>query len=200
MEKKQVIQEILIPARKGRAFEVKKGNYFKLIDVDGQQVGDMIALVKDSEDYFSPAHTRSCLNSIKLKIGDHLFSNRRKPLLKIVEDTVGIHDIVVPCCDVERYRRDYNLAYHENCYDNLVDALKALGITREPLPEALNVFMNNQVMEDGSIVTKEPINKPGDYILFEVLEDLIVAISACPQDLSPCNAYNPTDMKVEILN
>lgn len=200
MEKKKVIREIPIPARKGRAFEVKKGSYFRLIDVEGQQVADMIALEKGSEDYFSPAHTRSCLNSINLKVGDHLFSNRRKPLLKIVEDTVGLHDIIVPCCDIERFRRDYGLDYHENCYDNLVNALKDLNITRDPLPEALNVFMNNKVMEDGSIVTEEPINKPGDYILFEVLEDLVVAISACPQDLSPCNAFNPTEMKIEILN
>lgn len=200
MEEKKVIEEIMIPAKKGKAFTVKKGSYFKLIDVKGQQVADMIALVSGSEDYFSPAHTRSCLNSIKLEIGDHLFSNRRKPLLKIIEDTVGLHDIVVPCCDVERYQKDYKLEYHENCYDNLVDALKALDITRDPLPEALNVFMNNKVLADGSIVTEEPINKPGDYILFEVLEDLTVAISACPQDLSPCNAYNPTEMKVEILS
>lgn len=200
MEGKKVTKEIMIPARKGVAFKVKKGSHFKLIDVEGQQVADMIALVDGSEDYFSPAHTRSCLNSIRVKKGDHLFSNRRKPLLKIVEDTVGLHDIVVPCCDVERFRRDYNLDYHENCYDNLVDGLKTLNMSRDPLPEALNVFMNNKVLADGSIVTEEPINKPGDYIIFEVLEDLIIAISACPQDLSPCNAFNPTEMKVEILD
>jgi uncharacterized protein YcgI (DUF1989 family) len=56
-----------------------------------------------------------------------------------------------------------------------------------------NVFMNNQV-EDGRIATYEPPHPAGSTIAMEVLEDMTVALSACPQDISAVNAFNPTPM------
>lgn len=200
MEK--VIKEVFIPASHGAGFEVRKGQYFQLIDIEGQQVADMIAICKaNNKEVFSPAHTRSCQNDTTIKVGDCLFSNMRNPLLKITQDTVGKHDLVVPCCDIWRYIRDYGITDHRNCQDNIIEGLEMVGMKYERLdvPEAINIFMNNVVTEDGKIVTKEPTHKAGSMIEFEVLEDLVVSISACPQDLSPCNAYNPTSMKVLVL-
>ena len=57
--------------------------------------------------------------------------------------------------------------------------------------------MNNK-HEDGRIVTYEPEHGAGASIDLDVLEDLVVALSACPQDLSPCNAYDPTPMAIRV--
>lgn len=195
------MEKIYIPAGRGRGAHVKAGEHFRIVDIEGQQVADMIAFCeKDMDEVFSPGHTRSCQNSMEIKKGDKLYSNKRTPLMEIVEDTVGKHDMVVPCCDPERFTRDYKVE-HRSCQDNLIEGLDLLGIKidRLKLPEAVNIFMNNIVGEDGSITTYEPEHPAGSYIEFEALEDLIVVVSACPQDLSPCNAYNPTPMELVIL-
>ena len=62
------------------------------------------------------------------------------------------------------------------------------------------MFMNVQVLADGSIEIQEPLSKAGDYILLEALDDLLVAASACPQDQNPCNGWNPTDLRIEIYS
>jgi uncharacterized protein len=45
----------------------------------------------------------------------------------------------------------------------------------------------------------DPTNKPGDYITFEVLEDLVCAVSSCPQDIIPGNGLKVTDIAVTIV-
>lgn len=195
------MENIFIPAGRGRGARIKSGGHFRIVDLEGRQVADMIAFCEnDMNEVFSPAHTRSCQNSTEIKVGDHLFSNRRNPLMEIVEDTVGKHDMVVPCCDPWRYTRDYGFE-HRSCQDNMIEGLELLGIEidRLKLPEAVNIFMNNVLGDDGSITTLEPGHSAGSYIEFRALEDLIVVVSACPQDLSPCNAYKPTPMELVIM-
>lgn len=202
MEGKRLKQETIIPARGGGALLAAKGDLVQIIDPKGQQVADLIAFCQDNPaEYFSPAHTCSCLTAVTLKVGDHLFSNHRNPLMKIVEDTVGRHDLIVPCCDPERYQRDFGLPDHPSCLVNLVQGLKQIGISQEVHGElAWNVFMNNRLTPEGRIVTEEPPHGPGSYILLEVLRELVIAISACPQDLTPCNAFNPTEIQVKVFS
>src|SRR6516164_3612926 len=97
-----VIEEIIVPARYGRGIQVKAGQLLDVIDLEGQQVGDLVAWrLDDPSEYMSPTHTVSCNASIRLKVGDQVFTNRRHPIFTIVRDDVGKHDIIVPCCDYE---------------------------------------------------------------------------------------------------
>ncbi len=161
----------------------------------GQQVGDLIAYrLSDPSEVFSAGHTVSALAKLVPEVGDELFSNHRRPLLRILHDDVGSHDLIVPCCDPERYARDYGVHSHGSCLASLEAAVAASGHAWPVRGEtAWNVFMNNR-HEDGRIVTHEPPHPAGATIDLAVLDDLLVALSACPQDLSPCNAYAPTAM------
>ncbi len=50
--------EYLAPPMRGVAFRVNAGECFQIIDVKGQQVGDLVAFnASDPEEYFSPSHT-----------------------------------------------------------------------------------------------------------------------------------------------
>ncbi len=195
-----LMQEVIVPAREARLVELAAGQVLEVVDLEGQQVGDLAAWMQDRpSEYLSPAHTLSCLTKLVPEVGDEVFSNHRRPLLRIVRDDVGTHDLIVPCCDPERYARDYGEPDHPSCLASLQSALAAAG---RDLPlageQCWNVFMNNR-HEDGRIVTYEPEHGAGAMIALEALEDLVVALSACPQDLSPCNAYNPTPMAVRVL-
>jgi len=195
----KLVTEVVVPAREARVVEVSRGQVLQIIDLEGRQVGDLMAYRPgDPGEYLSPAHTLSCLVKLMPEVGDVLFSNLRTPLLRITRDDVGTHDMIVPCCDPQRYSRDYGLDDHPSCLASLETALAEHG-SDFPAPgeSAWNVFMNNR-HEDGRIVTYEPEHGAGAAIDLDVLEDLVVALSACPQDLSPCNAFDPTSMAIRI--
>ncbi len=196
-----VLKEVVVPASTAGTIEVKAGQILEVVDLEGQQVGDLAAwMTADPSEYVSPGHTLSCLTRLVPEVGDQIYSNHRRPLMKILRDDVGNHDMIVPCCDPERYSRDYGILDHGSCLASLEAALardgRELDLSGE---QCWNVFMNN-VHEDGRIVTHEPPHGAGSTIALDVLEDLVVALSACPQDLSPCNAFNPTSMALRVLS
>lgn len=193
-------EEILIPPYEGRSVLVRKGEHLCIIDVEGKQVGDFVCFnYDDPGEHVSPAHMRASLSSIRLKVGDYLYSNRRKPLMKLVKDTVGRHDFFFPACDYYRYKVDFNLEDHPNCHDNLVQALEKYHIRPGILPDVINWFMNNVLDENGDYEIHEPLSKPGDFVELKALTDVVVAVSACSQDLAPVNGWKVTPLKLQVL-
>lgn len=199
-ERYRLESEILIPPGEARAVRLRASQVVQLIDVRGQQVSDMMAWrLAEPAEVFSPAHTISCLKRLVPHEDEHLYSNHRRPLMRIRRDTVGRHDLIVPCCDPERYLLDYGLANHGSCLQSIRHALGEARETWDPRGElAMNVFMNNRLEADGSIVTEEPPHQTGDYIELEALDALGLVASSCPQDLSPCNAWKITEMAFRI--
>lgn len=195
-----IVQEEHIPAQEGRGVVLAAGQLLDVVDLEGSQVADLVAYdAADPEEYLSPAHTAAVNASVRLAVGDALYSNHRNPLLTILRDDVGRHDIVVPCCDRERYLYSYGVEDHRSCLDNLRQARDLLGLQLTVRGEnAWNVFMHNRVTEDGEVVTDPAAQPAGSLIRLRAERDLVVLVSACPQDLSPCNAYDPTPMALVV--
>lgn len=192
--------EVIVPAREGRGIYVDQGRLLDIVDLEGHQVGDLIAWFRnDPSEYLSPTHTVSCNASIQLVTGSQVFSNHRNPVFTIVRDDVEKHDIIVPCCDHERFKRDYDLDDHPHCLGNLEQGRDLLGEDFELQGEmAWNVFMHNRVTDDGGVVTDPAAHEAGATITLLAHEDLVVLLSACPQDLTPCNDFNPTPMLMRV--
>ena len=191
--------EILVPGGEGRSFTVKKGQFVTITDLEGKQVVDFIAFNKaDMTEFLSPTHTRSMLGRLTLKIGDLFRTNLRNPIFKLMDDTVGRHDMIFASCDKQRYLLDYGILDHRNCRDNFVEALRAYSLESWRVPDPINFFQNTPLLPDGSFEMAEPLSRPGDRVVLEVLMDAVVAVSACPQDQNPCNGWRVTDIKVSI--
>lgn len=197
-----IVAEVVVPAKEGRGLYMKAGQLLDIVDLEGQQVGDLVAWSRDDpSDYLSPTHTVSCNASIWVGMGSQLFSNHRKPVFTIVRDDVERHDIIVPCCDQERFSRDFGLPNHPHCLGNLMQARDLLGEKFNLQGEqAWNVFMHNRVTPEGAVVTDAAAHPAGSTITLRAEMDLVVLLSACPQDLTPCNAFNPTPMKLVLRN
>ncbi len=195
---------IQIPARKGKAAFVAKGQSVKLINTHGSQVIDTWAFVRhDLKEFMSMEHTRTTLVKIMPAAGDHLYSNRRRPILTMTEDTTpGIHDTLMAACDNYRYGLLGCTEYHDNCTDNLAGAMYELGLAAPETPSPLNVFMNIPWTEDGELSFDPPESKPGDYVMLEAQMDLVIVFSACPQDILPINGRQrtPVEAHFEILD
>lgn len=171
-----------------------------MTDLEGGQVGDFIAFnARMISEHFRTSHTRVLNNKIYLSTGNILYSNLCNPMFTIVKDTAGKHDLIRAICSEPSYRVRFNYPNHDNCVDNLTQSLKEIGVEAPFIPDPFNIFQNVDLDSDGNFLVKEPKSKAGDYIELKAEMDCIVAISACPQDLIPINAGNPTPLKITIL-
>jgi uncharacterized protein YcgI (DUF1989 family) len=200
MKNHTLVEDLKVPASQGKAFYMQEGDKVEIIDVHGKQVGDLMAWPSEIDgEWMSPAHTVTRNWSIHLKPGDHLATNMRRDIFAILEDTVGHHDIVVPCCDHETYVTRYGIVGHRSCLANLREALQELREERHTSGElAWNIFMKNRVTSDGKMIYEEPEHGPGSCIILEALMDVLCALSACPQDQTPTNGWNCSEMQVRI--
>jgi uncharacterized protein YcgI (DUF1989 family) len=196
----QVREEILIPGGHGAAVEISAGERLEISDVEGQQVADFIAFAaRNRTEWCSTTHTRSQTLRLGLQVGDLLQSNWRNPMFEILVDDVGKHDVITSMCDDRRYRIDYGVEGHRSCRTNFTEALAPWGINEWEMPDPFNLFQNAPIKPDRTFGNEIPTGKPGDRIVFRALMDAICSISACPQDLNPCNGFNPSPIRVRVL-
>ena len=144
---------ITIPARRGKAAYVAADQVIRVINTHGEQVVDTWAFNRhDMTEFMSMEHTRSRLRRMIPRTGDPLVTNRRRPILTVLEDTSGgIHDTLLAACDRYRYEQLGCTEYHDNCTDNLAQGLAELGLTPPETPSPLNLFMNIPWTADGAL-------------------------------------------------
>jgi uncharacterized protein YcgI (DUF1989 family) len=194
---------IEIPARRGMAARLARGQSVLVLNTFGQQVVDTWAFsAADIGEFMSMEHTRIAISRIIPAIGDTLVTNRRRPILTLTEDNSGgIHDTLVAACDRWRYELLGAVGYHDNCTDNLAAALGQLGLAPPETPSPLNLFMNIPVLDGNRIDVQPPVSTPGSYVTLRAEMDCLVAFSACPQDMIPINGLGmtPTAAHFEVL-
>ncbi len=194
---------IAIPARRGKASLVARGQSVRVINTHGQQVVDTWAFRRgDLTEFMSMEHSRTSLGRIIPAVGQSMVTNRRRPILTLAEDTSGgIHDTLLAACDRYRYELLGCEGYHDNCTDNLAAALAELGLTPPETPSPWNLFMNIPVAPDGSVSFEPPVSRPGDHLTLRAEMDCVVVFSACPQDIVPINGVDcvPTEAHFQVI-
>ena len=145
-------QEYIIPARTGKKIEVKKNQSITVIDIEGGQVVDFFAEVTGKPDEFlSTGVTMDCNESLRLKIGDKIYTNLYNPMMEIIKDDVGEHDLLHPSCRKEMYDFFYhNGDGHPNCLDNINGALNE----KRNIIAPVNLFIYTKINSDGSFQLK----------------------------------------------
>ena len=179
----------LVPARFGKALRLAAGQVLRIISLHGTQVVDTWAFnAADPTEYMSMEHTRSLNSRITVAVGECGMSNHRRPMLCMAEDTSpGIHDTLLCACNRYLYEQLGCSEYHRNCEDNLHEGLAELGIAIPFTPAPLNIFMNAPVLADRTLTRRVPETRPGDFVRLRAEMDVIVALSACPQDITTIN-------------
>ena len=196
------VTEVLIPAGEGRAFRVPNGALLEIVDVEGQQVADFISIIEnDQTEWLSATHTRSTTLRLNLGIGDRLQTNWRHDIYEVLSDDVGMHDLITSMCDSRRYRIDYGVENHRSCRSNFLEALGPWHYEEWQIPDVINIFQNAPIRPDRSFGNEIPTSKPGDKIVLRALLDgIVAAISACPQELNPCNGFHPSPILARIIS
>jgi uncharacterized protein YcgI (DUF1989 family) len=175
---------IEIPPQSGVALQLRQGEWLQIVDVYGGQVADLACFAaRDTREAFSSGRTIDYNESLRLRVGDLLYSNRSGELARVVEDSVGIHDMLLSPCSEAMFARRGELA-HPSCHANLTAALGAYGIVGDAVVATLNVFMDVRVHADGRVEIRPPASMPGDRFAIEAVCDLIVGVAACSSELT----------------
>jgi uncharacterized protein YcgI (DUF1989 family) len=188
-----------IEKQSGVAFLLKKGEFLKVIDPQGEQVSDMVLFnAADKREKLSSGKTLDFESTILITRGHFLWSNRSRKMMKILEDTNGRNDFLLAPCSPETFQIIYNHHdYHPSCFENLHKNLEEFDIQPDEIPTAFNIFMNVQFAPDGTLTVDPPLSKAGDFMLLEAEMDLIVGLTACSAEQSNNYAFKPIQFEIQ---
>ena len=197
-------QDFIVQRSTATAYEVAKGDWFQVIDVEGRQCSDFQCFATADLD----AGNELCLDATITRtlmgascpapgLYSKFFNAKMQPLVEVMQDTVGRHDTFNTACNA-RYYEEMGYPGHVNCTENINGALNPYGVARRRGWEAINFFYNTRVSDCNQIYLDEPWSRPGDYVLLRALEDLVCVTTGCPDDIDAANGWNPTDIAVRV--
>lgn len=188
-----------IPPRSGVAVRLARGDILTVVDPEGGQVSDMLAVAaEDPREVLSNGRTLDYEETLRLGEGSRLWSNRSRVMLTIIENTSPHHDFLLTPCSEGTFRHFYpDKPVHRGCFGNLAEALAPYGVEPDAIPVAFNIFMNVTVAADGRIAVLPPQTKPGDFTRFRAELDLVVGLTACSAYASNGGSFKPIDYEVE---
>lgn len=189
-----------IPPRSGIALRLPRGSLLTVIDPEGGQVSDMLAIAADDPaEILSNGRTFDYEETLRVTTGGRLWSNRSRVMLTVLADTAPHHDFLLTPCSEDTFRHFYpDKPVHPGCFGNLAAALAPFGVEPDVIPTAFNIFMNVQVAPDGKLAVLPPETRPGDHIIFRAELDLVVGLTACSAYASNGGSFKPIDVSAAL--
>jgi uncharacterized protein YcgI (DUF1989 family) len=186
----------IIEAQRGAALRLRAGETLRIVAIEAEQVADLALYdARDPRDGFSPGRTIDYNESLDLRAGSMLYSHRSAALAQVVEDTTGVHDMLLtPCSRVMFERRGQNA--HASCHENLYTNLARFGITSDDVAATVNVFMDVRVNSDRTVAIFPPASKPGDRFSVRALREILIGVTACSSELTNAGRCKPISFEV----
>jgi uncharacterized protein len=173
----------------GKAFEVRKAQFLRIVLPEGAQVVDLDAFnLDDFKERFSSSETRG--QGGHLTVGHQLISVPpwQRPMMTITADTVPhepnprgtiSHDVLYGRCSRKLRIAKYN-SDSPGCQDNIAAAIAGYGLSELDVHDPFNVCMNTGIDDKDQLFFIDPDARKGDYLEMRADIDCLVAISTCP--------------------
>lgn len=197
----RAVYDFTLPAGDGWMHPIRRGQTFRIVDLEGNQAVDTLFYsAADPSDRYSAQDTIRNQGGIYLTTGTQLISSEGNVLATIVADTCGRHDTLGGACAAESNQVRYAIEKRpmHSCRDTFMLQLArwGRGMTKCDITHNINFFMNVPVTPDGKLTFADGVSAGGRYVELKAEMDLICLISNCPQLNNPCNAYNPTPVRL----
>ena len=201
----KAIYDFTLPAGEPWGHELTRGQSLRIIDVEGNQAADTLFYnARDPADRYSAQDTVRKQRALYLTAGTELISTRGYVMLTITSDTCGRHDTLGGACACESNMVRYAIEkrHMHACRQSFVKAALAWGrgLEKRDLAPNINFFMNVPVTPEGKLTFEDGVSGAGKYVELQAEMDVLVLISNCPQLNNPCNAYNPTPIRVLVFD
>lgn len=195
------ILDEVVQAGDGWTHVVRAGQSLRIVDLEGNQAVD--TLFYDAHDHaerYSAQDTIRAQESIYLTTGSRLLTGSGRGLMTIVADTCGRHDTLGGACSQESnvVRYGEHTRHMHACRQTFLAQALAYGhgLEKRDLTHNVNFFMNVPVTPEGGLRFEDGLSAPGKYVELRADVDALVLISNCPQLNNPCNAYDPTPVRL----
>jgi len=201
--------ELIVDRATARSYQLQAGEFVQIIDLDGRQCTDFMAMRLDGLDrgeelFIDSTVSRTLTRTTAPTPGllDKFFDQAMQPMLAVTRDTVGRHDTFGLACTQRGYE-DRGFPGHVSCSENINGQWAPLGVQRRAAWPAINFFYNTflgagPTPGSASIISGEAWSRPGDYVCMQALTDLLCVSTSCPDDVDPINGWHPTDVMVRI--
>lgn len=199
LDPQNAIYDYVLPARHPWSRVLRKGQILRIVDLGGNQAVDFLVYnADDPTERYSAADTIVQQGNIFITTGSKLVSNEGRTIMTVLKDTCGRHDTSGGACSCESNSVRFGLdkKYQHACVENFLAAIAPYGMGKRDLVSNINFFMNVPVSEDGTLEIVDGISDPGSVVELRAEMNALVAISNCPQINNPCNAYNPTPIRL----
>lgn len=199
------VYDRILPAGDGWMHDLLPGQSLRIVDLEGNQAADTLFYDADNpDDHYSALATIAGQGNVYLTAGTVLRAESGKPLLEIAADTCGRHDTLGGSCSAQSntVRYAHEKLHMHNCRDTfMLQLAKRDGrFAKRDLAPNVNFFMNVPLTPEGGLTFADGVSAPGCYVEMRAICRTVVLISNCPQLNNPCNAYNPTPIRVLIWN
>jgi uncharacterized protein YcgI (DUF1989 family) len=189
---RRLVESFVIPIRTGRAWKVPAGHVFRIVAVEGPQVGDLnLWNLANPRERLWASRTRQ-LQAAHVTVFDRLWSTLPylRPMATITSDSLAgygvdeyggrIHDLLGTRCDPYVNRMLTGEDFDHCCHSNLVRAVAPHGLTELDVHDVLNVFQCTGLNRaDKYFMRASPVQK-GQHLEFFAEIDLLCALSTCP--------------------
>ncbi|MGK2901538.1 MAG: urea amidolyase associated protein UAAP2 [Mycobacterium sp.] len=194
-----VVLDEFVEARAAWSAVVAAGDVLTIVDLAGNQAVDcLLYAAADTGVRYSAPETIRRQGRITLTTGSVLRADTGDALMTVVADEVGVHDTLGGACSKEsntlRYGQ-HTRAQH-GCLENFLLEGSRHGLNARDLASNINWFMNVPVDPDGALGIVDGLSAPGKRIALRADIDTLVLVSNCPQINNPCNAFDPTPVRM----
>ena len=200
---KDAVADVIVYAGDGKMLPLKKGQILRLIDVEGNQSGDVqIYNANNTAERYSAQNTITAQANTMIELGTVILSNDGNPMLTVVEDTCGEHDTLGSGCSAEGnvVRYTDKTRYMHSCRDTFVRTLENFDMAKRDQVCNLNLFTKVILDDKGRLEFADGISGPGKYIELRAEMDVLFLLSDCAQLNNPCNDYNPTPIRMVVFD
>jgi uncharacterized protein len=194
-----VVLDQTVAARASWSAVVTAGDVLTIVDLEGNQAVDcLLYSAADTAVRYSAQETITRQGKIALTTGSVLRADTGLGLMTVVDDEVGVHDTLGGACSKESNTLRYgqHTRSQHGCKENFLIEGAKYGLGARDLASNINWFMNVPVDPDGALGIVDGLSAPGKRVAMRADVDTLVLVSNCPQVNNPCNAFNPTPVRM----
>jgi urea carboxylase-associated protein 1 len=198
-----LVHDEVLEARAPWSRIVAAGDTLRIIDLEGNQAVDFLAYcAADPTERYSAPDTIVEQGNLFLRTGGRLMSNEGQAMMTITATTCDRHDTIGGACSQESntLRYGFHTKHQHACVENFLRAHSSRGMGKRDMTSNVNWFMNVPVDADGALGIVDGISAPGLFVDLRAELDVLAVISNCPQINNPCNAFNPTPIRVVVFH
>ena len=173
------MQSVTVDAGSAGSMLVKRGQLLRITALADGAVASLFGFSETEPNvHLSVHHTRVFSNSYVLGAGMRMVNNRRRPVMVLGKDSVGQHDLLLPA-STSAFLAANGYAGQLGCVEALQAELQRLGRQQPKIPDPINLFMNVQLDQRGTLKPLPTTVKAGDSVTCRVVLDTVFVVSTC---------------------